>query len=236
MAESFRLFISGLDPISLVILVFGIFGVLILLPKALTEAGIKKLGPIQLEQENQTLNHITQRQIESIDTQNRENLWEMTEDLVFDKLFESKISCNMAAAAVTHALITPLRNMILLNHVAPKLAINEETSLKERITRSINRTRREIDAQLLPNACPATESIQTLNIDNNGNFIDGWLKNSREITAKSCLEKLKTYNAALNQTKDRHWKDIFTNCYNKNVDYIEAMGFIVNKQMQLEAK
>lgn len=236
MAESFRLFISGLDPISLVVLVFGIFGVLILLPKAITEAGIKKLGPIQLEQENQTINHLTQRTIESIDIQNRENLWAMTEDLIFDKLFESKVPCNFAAAALTHALINPLRNMILLNHVAPKLAINEESSFKEKLNRSINRSRREINPQLLPPNCPSENSIKTLDLSSSSEFLNNWLRLSREITSKSCLEKLKTYAAALDQTKDRHWKDIFTKCYNKNVDYIEAMGFIVNKQMQLEAK
>lgn len=236
MAESFRLFISGLDPISLAVLVLGIFGVLILLPKAITESGIKKLGPIQMEQENQTVNHLTQRAIEAIDIQQRENLWEMTEDMLFDKLSQSRVLCHLAAMAIAHSLLNPLRNLILLNHIAPKLDIHEEEFLLQKIKRSVQKASRETRPELLPTGCPSVENIKGFEPGALQSLLQEWLKQAREITAKSCLEKMKQYNKALEQTRDKHWKEVFTSCYDKNLGYIEAMGFIVNKNLQLEWK
>lgn len=235
MAESFRLFISGLDPFSLAILVLGIFGVLILLPKAITEAGIRKLGPIQMEQENQTLNHLTQKQIEEIDLSNRENLWELTEDTLAEATNLSQIPCHAAINSKLNAIISPLRTLVLINHIAPKLAMKEEEFLLQKITRSAQRTFREIKFSSLPAGCPVAEKIaQTEQLDYYAH-IKNWLGIARNITAKACLEKLKVYDNALKQTKDKHWKEIFSGCYNKNLGYIEAMGFKVSKTHELEA-
>ena len=55
MSESFKLIISNLDPYSLAIIALLIIAVVYMLPKVINEIGIKKIGPIQLEQENQTL-------------------------------------------------------------------------------------------------------------------------------------------------------------------------------------
>ena len=35
-------------------------------------------------------------------------------------------------------------------------------------------------------------------------------------------------------TKDKHWKAVFEDCINKNISYIEGMGWVINKQNKLE--
>ena len=61
-----------------------------------------------------------------------------------------------------------------------------------------------------------------------------WIQIAREITVKACFEKIHIYEQALGQTKDKHWKAVFEDCINKNISYIEGMGWIINKQNKLE--
>lgn len=119
--KTFELFISNLDPITTITLVLGIIAVLVLIPYVIRRAGISKLGPIQIEQENQTQNHLTNQRIEQVDIDNRENLWDMTEELVAEVFLYENVSCYAVTSTLIHTTLSPIRTMILLNHIAPQL-------------------------------------------------------------------------------------------------------------------
>ena len=234
MSESFKLIISNLDPWSIAMLAVVIAVVLILLPKAVNEIGIKKLGPIQLEQENQTLNYLTNKQVESIDIQNRENLWDATEEFIAQCAMESKISCVAAVNSILQTVMGPIKTMVLLNHIAAKLVKDNEPDLIKKLSRSVTKSFREFKNMALPSGCPSSTEILEVTPEKYEQFFPMWIQIAREITVKACFEKIHIYEQALERTKDKHWKAVFQDCISKNISYIEGMGWTINKQNKLE--
>lgn len=234
MSESFQLIIQNLNPAIIAIIVLGIIAVLYLLPQVVQGTGLKKIGPIQLEQENQTLNHLTNKRIEAIDIENRENLWEATEEYIQQCAMESQIQCVALVNSILAAITSPIKTMILLNHIAPKLVFENEPQIIEKLKRAIARGLREISNAIKPETCSEANLEQMQSLKDYSNFFPAWLKIAREITVKACFEKVKIYEEALEQTRDKHWTKIFQSCLDKNISYIEGMGYIINKQNKLE--
>ena len=234
MAESFKIIISNLDPLTVAFLVVGIVAILAMVPKIINDAGIKKIGPIQIEQENQTLNFLTNKRIEEIDIENRENLWEATEDYIALCAINSKIACYYTVNSILAALSSPIKTMVLLNHIAPKLVAQNETQLIEKLSRSVTKSIRELKNTVHPEGCPTVSDTVNLSAENYAKFFPAWIKIARDITVKACYEKVQVYNEALSQTKDSHWIKIFKSCRDKNIAYIEGMGYIINKYNILE--
>ena len=234
MAESFKLIISNLDPLSIGMLTLLVVAVLVFLPKAVTEMGIKKLGPIQMEQENQTLNHLTNKQIEAIDIQNRENLWEATEEFIAQCAMESRLTCVAVINSFLQAVMSPIRTMVLLNHIAGKLVLEKEPELIKKLSRSVAKSFKDFKYVAFPNSCPVSGELPAVTPEKYEAFFPQWIAMARDITVKACFEKIEVYEKALQRTKDKHWKDVFTDCINKNISYIEGMGWIINKQNKLE--
>ena len=234
MSESFKLIISNLDPWTVIMLSVLVATILILLPKAVNDMGIKKLGPIQLEQENQTLNYLTNKQIEAIDIQNRENLWDATEEFIAQCAMDSKISCVAAVNAILQTIMSPIKTMVLLNHIAGKLVKENEEDLIKKLMRSVTKSFREFKNMALPAGCPASNEVAATTYTKYEQFFPMWIQIAREITVKACFEKIHIYEQALGRTKDKHWKSVFEDCINKNISYIEGMGWIINKQNKLE--
>lgn len=227
--KTFELFISNLDPITAIILVVGIIVILVLIPMVVRKSGISKLGPIQIEQENQTQNHLTNQRVEQIDIENRENLWEMTEELVAEVFLYENVSCYAVTSTLIHTTLSPIRTMILLNHIAPKLTKNNEKKLREKIDRSIAKGFRDIKLAKLPESCPSKLETDNLDTHKYKSLIDRWLELAREITSKACADKIKAYELTLEIVKDPHWQKIFQHCREKNISYIEDMGYNLNK-------
>lgn len=234
MSESFKLIISNLDPFSLAIIALLIIAVVYMLPKVINEMGIKKIGPIQLEQENQTINHLTNKRIEEIDTENRENLWEATGEFLEECALNSKIACPAIINSILQSVTSSIQTLILLNHIAPKLAIDNEQNLIERLQRAAAKSLRILRQSQVPQYCPSSEEVMELSSDRYKDFYPLWIQLARKITVNSCKKKIDTYDEVLKTIKDKHWKEVFTECYNKNLAYIEGMGYIVNKKNQVE--
>lgn len=234
MTEKFSLLISGLDPFTVAFLVLGILGALVLLPKVVNEIGLKKIGPIQLEQENQTLNHLTNKRIEELDIENRENLWTMTEDFLADIAMKSQIACSAMVDSILQVISSPIRTMVLLNHIAPKLTMENHGELVKKLKRNLSKSIRDIKNTSLPNSCPAINSISEINPERYSDMIESWILLARDVTVKSCFQKIQIYEEALSNTKDKHWKKVFETCISKNISYIEGMGWFINKQNKLE--
>ena len=234
MSEQFELIISNISPAVVFLLILLVVVVLRMLPKAIKEIGIKKIGPIQLEQQNLTLNHITATRIEEVDIENKENLWEMTEEYSAKIALQSQVSCSCAVAAILSAVITPLQTMILLNHIAPKLVKEHEEELIAKLNRSIFKSYRDFSVQVLPSACPAQESLSEISPEKNASFVPEWIALARDITARACFKKIKIYEEAIEGSHSQHWKDIFQKCLEKNTAYMEGMGWTVSKFGRLE--
>lgn len=234
MAEKFSLFIAGLDPLSIALLVLALIAILILLPKAVTEMGIKKLGPIQIEQSNQTLNHLTNKRIEEIDIENRETLWEMTEDFFYDLKEKSPLSCKAVVESIAFAISSPIRTMVLLNHLAPKLNLENQSELSEKITRNINKAFKSTRSNSIPNSCTLSVDVAEISTEKFIPNINEWFEKARQIVAKSCFQKIQVYEETLEETKDKFWKNIYQDCINKNTSYLEGMGWYISKQGKLE--
>ena len=234
MTDQFELIISNISPAVIALLVVLVVVVLWMLPKAIKEMGIKKIGPIQLEQQNLTLNHITATRIEEVDIENKENLWEMTEEYCAKIAIQSKIACSCAVSAILSAVVTPLQTMILLNHIAPKLTKEHEEELLAKLGRSVFKAYKEFSVAALPNACPAKESIIGISPENNSQFFPEWIALARDITARACFKKIKIYEEAIEGSQSEHWKDIFKKCLEKNTAYMEGMGWTISKYGRLE--
>ena len=234
MSESFKLIISNLDAFSLSIIALLVIAIVYMLPKAIQEMGIKSIGPIKMEQENQTLNHVTQKTIEEIDVENRENLWEATGEFLEECAINSKIQCPAVVNSILQSISDSIRNMILLNHIAPKLVKEKEADLIERLNRASLKSLRVLKNSQIPTGCPAHADVLDLMPEKYKEFYPSWIELARKITVHACKKKMDVYEEALKVTKDKHWKDVFTECYNKNLAYIEGMGYIVNKRNHLE--
>lgn len=234
MSESFKLIISNLDPLSIGMITLLVVAILMFLPKAVNEMGIKKLGPIQMEQENQTLNHLTNKRIEAIDIENRENLWEATEEYLAKIAMDSIIKCPAAVNSILATVSGQIRTMILLNHIAPKLVFSNQEHLIQKLQRSVMKSFREIKNLSLPDGCPSAEDVSNIVLEKFQGFFPNWLDLARSITVRACHEKIKVYLDALENTRDKHWKSIFESCYNKNLEYIEGMGYHIDKSGNLE--
>ena len=234
MTDQFELIISNISPAVIALLVVLVVVVLWMLPKAIKEMGIKKIGPIQLEQQNLTLNHITATRIEEVDIENKENLWEMTEEYSAKIALQSKIACSCAVSAILSAVTTPLQTMILLNHIAPKLVKDHEEELLAKLNRSVFKSYKEFSVLGLPNACPAQESLSGMSPEKNSSFFPEWIALARDITARACFKKIKIYEEAIEGSQSDHWKDIFKKCLEKNTAYMEGMGWTISKYGRLE--
>lgn len=230
MFESITAFIVSVPPQSLFMLLLAIIAIIILIPRTIQKSRFTKLGPIQIEQENQTQNHITNKRIEQVDRDNREELWDMTEELVAEVFLHQDILCHAITSTLINTILSPMRTMILLNHIAPKLIKLNEQRLREKINRCINKGFRDIKLFSLPSKCPSGIPNEQLNAEKYKDIIDRWLSLAREITSKSCIEKIKIYQEAINITQDDHWHKVFTSCKEKNIFYIKEMGFNFNQK------
>lgn len=218
-------YLSGLDTLSLMVLVVGvIFGVYIL-PNVIKRLGIVKLGPLEMEHKHQTQNYEINRKIDEIDIENRENLWDMTEDIFAVAAEASTIKCEAAVGYILAGISSPIRNLVLINHIAPKLTTAYEPQLRAKISRGISRAIKDARAINPGNGCPVVEEIMSIKIERYDSLVDNWIDRARAITTKACQDKLRIYDTAIDSTNDKHWKEVYRSCAMKNRDYIRGMGY-----------
>lgn len=203
--------------------------VLTLLPRMLKKLGVTKIGPVEMEQQNQTLNYEVARQIEEIDINNREDIWDMTEELFGDVAMASTIPCQAAIGNIIGGIASPIRTMVMLNHIAPKLGKSHESALRAKINRGITRSLRENKGSALPHECPVYGDVSQLSPDKYADLITAWIEAARAIAAKACKKKIDLYINTLEGITDDHWRKVYKTCIDKNEAYIEDMGFIIDR-------
>lgn len=216
--------LEGMDVFSLLVVFGGILAAMHMIPNIIKKLGISKLGPLEMEHRNQSNNYETNRKIEIIDIENRENLWEMTEDLFSAAADASTLGCDAAIGYILHGVSNPIRTMVLLNHIAPKLVKHNEVDLRARITRGISRALKDARVITHKDDCPVSDNIAAIEISKYDVLIDQWIDRARNITSQSCQRKIEVYETAIEHNSDKHWKDIYKNCINKNRHYIKGMG------------
>ena len=229
MSDNFANGLAAIPPVTLAILGLFILTILYSLPKLLKSIGVKKLGPLEIEHNNQSINYSVLRQIEDIDIDNREALWDMTEDLFLRVAMYSSVQCTAAVGHIIDGIASPIRNMVLLNHIAPKLCKSNEELLRKKITHGITRSLRDTKLHKNIEGCPVTEQIAALDPDKYGQLIDTWIDQARAITAYACAKKIKVYTNTLTVVHDGHWSNVYTDCIEKNKHYIVGMGYNLNK-------
>ena len=229
MFDSFANGLAAIPPMTL-----AIFGILILtilysLPRILKSIGVKKLGPLEIEQTNQTINHSTLKQVENIDIENREALWDMTEDLFLHAAMRSSVQCAAAVGHIIDGIAAPVRNMVLLNHIAPKLCKSNEELLRKKIAHGITRALRDVKMYKNIDNCPVVEQVNALDPNKYEALVTAWIDQARDITVRACAKKIKLYNDVLDMVQDKHWVNVYTGCIEKNKHYIADMGYSINK-------
>lgn len=229
MFDSFANGLAAIPPMTL-----AIFGILILtilysLPRVLKSIGVKKLGPLEIEQANQSINHDVLKQIDAIDIDNREALWDMTEDLFLHASMRSTVQCTAAVGHIVDGIAAPIRTMVLLNHIAPKLCKSNEELLRKKITHGITRALRDIKMYEYIESCPVIDTVRSLDPNKYNPLIDTWIESARGITALACAKKIKLYSDTLEIVQDKHWATVYTSCIEKNKHYIIDMGYNINK-------
>lgn len=218
-------YLSGLDTMSLIVVVIGVLFGIYILPNIIKRLGIVKLGPLEMEHKHQTQNYEVNRKIDEIDIDNRENLWEMTEDIFALAAEGSTIKCEAAVGYILAGISSPIRNLVLINHIASKLTESFEPQLRAKISRGINRAIREARSVTHGHGCPVVDDIMGIKLERYDHVVDDWIHRARAITAKACQDKLRVYESAIENTSDKHWKEVYRACAKKNRDYIKGMGY-----------
>lgn len=218
-------YLSGLDTLSLMVLVVGVIFGIYILPNVIKRLGIVKLGPLEMEHKHQTQNYEINRKIDEIDIDNRENLWEMTEDIFAMAAEASPIMCDAAVGYILAEISSPIRNLVLINHIAPKLTASFEPQLRAKISRGISRAIRDARSITHGQGCPVVDDIMAIKLERYDKLVDDWIDRARSITCKACQDKLRVYDTAIENTSDKHWKEIYRNCAMKNREYIRGMGY-----------
>lgn len=229
MLDSFTNGLAAIPPLTLAIFGALVLTILYSLPRVLRSIGVKKLGPLEIEQANQTINHDVLKQIENIDIDNREALWDMTEDLFLHASMRSSVPCSAAVGHIIDGIASPIRTMVLLNHIAPKLCKSNEELLRKKISHGITRALRDIKMYKDIDSCPVTEHVRSLDPNKYSQLIDSWIESARSITALACAKKIKLYNDTLALVQDKHWSAVYNSCIEKNKHYIIDMGYNINK-------
>lgn len=219
--------VAGMSPLSLAVVAIFVLVVLVYLPSLIRRLGITKVGPVEMEHKAQVQNYEINRRVEEIDTDNREALWDMTEDLFFAAGESSSIKCEAAVGYILELLASPIRTMVLLNHIAPKLVVSEEEALRTKINRGIARSLKAARSAICSEKCGVGEEIGNLCVDKYEVLVSDWIQRARSITAKSCREKIRIYEGVLKDIKDKNWEKIYTDCIHKNVEYIRGMGYSI---------
>lgn len=219
---------EGMDTLSLVVVVAGIIIAIQILPNAVRKMGITRFGPLEMEHKQQTLNYEINRKIDDIDINNRERLWDMTEDIFAIASEKSPIKCDAAVGYILSGVSSPIRNMVLLNHIAPKLVKSEEDVLRAKINRGISRAVRDAKHIIHDKGCPVSSDVSTLSVERYTELIEDWVMRARSITSKACKDKIKVYEGALDNTNDKHWVSVYKECIQKNKSYIKGMGYDVD--------
>lgn len=220
-------YLSGLDTISFAVLVAGVLFAIYILPNIVKRLGIVKLGPLEMEHKHQTQNYEINRKIEDIDITNRENLWDMTEDMFSMAAESSPIKCEAIVGYILAGVSSPIRNLVLINHIAPKLVKSYESQLRVKIMRGISRAIKDARVINHDNGCPVMSDIQALTPERYDQLIDNWIIRAREITSRACLDKIRLYESAIENTNDKYWKDVYKTCVQKNKAYVKGMGYDV---------
>ena len=221
-------FLEGQSLASLSVLLVGLLALLHVLPNTIRKLGIIKLGPLEMEHKHQTLNYEINRKIDEIDINNRERLWDMTEDIFAVASEKSTIKCEAAVGYILSGVSSPIRNMVLLNHIAPKLVKSEEDVLRAKICRGISRAVRDAKHIVHGKGCPVSSDVSDLSVERYTGLIEDWMMRARSITSKACKEKLKVYQYAVDNTKDKYWVDVYRSCILKNKSYIKGMGYEID--------
>lgn len=218
-------FLGTTSDMELIILVIGVLAALYILPNVIRRLGVIKLGPLEMEHKHQSQNYEVNRKIENIDILNRENLWEMTEDLFAVAAETSLIGCEAIVGYILNSIASPIRNMVMINHIASKLVKSEEDHLKAKIERGILRAMRDSKKIDYGHGCPVEREIESINSDKYKQLLEDWIMRARSITSKACKSKIKVYEQALEETKDKHWIKVYKSCTEKNREYIRGMGY-----------
>lgn len=220
-------FLTNISDFGLIVIIVGILLVLYVLPNTIRRLGVVRLGPLEMEHRHQSQNYEVNRKVDEIDIANRERLWEMTEDIFDIAASSSKIRCEAVVGYILDGIAGPIRNLVMINHISSKLLIAEEDNLRSRIGRGVARAMRDTKKINYGNGCPIQDDIRSLELDGYTYLIDDWIARARSITAKSCRDKIRVYETALEDTKDRHWIRVYQNCIVKNQGYIRGMGYNV---------
>lgn len=220
-------FLTNASDLVVVAIITGILLALYALPNTIRQLGVVRLGPIEMEHRHQSQNYEVNRQINEIDISNRERLWDMTEDIFDIDASSSKIRCEALVGYILDGVSTPIRNMVMINHIASKLVIYEEDELRSRIGRGAARVMRDTKRLGLGNGCPVQDDVQSLEQYGYSLLVDDWLERARSITARACCDKIRVYETALADTRDKYWTRVYKDCIAKNKGYIRGMGYEV---------
>ncbi len=196
-----------------------------ILPNTIKKLGISRLGPLEMEHRHQTQNYEVAKKIDDIDRENRENLWEMTED-VFSRLADaSAIRCDAVVGYILQGVSSPIRTMVMLNHIAPKLVKDKEDITVSRIKRGILKSIRTTKRLATAEGCPVFSDVDAIDINRYDEVVHEWIRMARFITSSACKNKVEVYSAAIDETKDKFWKNVYITCIKKNKLYIQGMGY-----------
>lgn len=218
-------FIDNQSSLSIAILFAGVIVIIYVLPNSVRRMGINRIGPLEMEHQNQSHNHEVVKRIEEIDIDNRENLWDMTEDMFSIIADQSMVKCPAVVGYIVSEAASPLRTLVLLNHIAPKLSVNNEERLSSKIRISLLKAVRDSKGICSIKGCPVWDDVQNIQSSKYNVMITDWIMRARSITARACKDKISVYRIYKDMTSDKFWKGVYSQCIEKNESYIKGMGY-----------
>lgn len=217
--------LSQISTANLVVIIIGIVIVLVIINRM----HITKLGPLEIEHKDQTINAGVHKQLEDLDDQLRSNVWDMTSTLTRTASGQFDIQeglCYLAKRALMYIISVPLQDAAISNHFTKRLSPTHREYYRQQILDSIRDYYKELyyagrTSERTCDNLPPWEDMQ----EKYELFVQEWLVRVAHLTIETCKLKIEIYEDALTHSSE-HWNEIFKKCKSKNEKYIKELGQI----------
>jgi hypothetical protein len=210
--------------IGLLIIVLAV--VVYILVKKLNVASI---GPVKMEQQNQSTMHDMNEKTRDLDDLCRKNLRQLTSNMkiAISNILAGMNMCTIARIALSSTIKFPLYESVINNHFTTELMPDAYNAYRQRIIDqvkdeyvSISTTRDDLECA--KTKMPCWEEVADKLID----CIDTWLNRICREVMQNCSRKKAIYERYLHDFKevgDNYRIDIIKKCISKNEKYITAL-------------
>ena len=221
--------LTAMPVLNLLVLFGGVIILLIVGAVIIRKLGIKNIGPIKLEQRNQTTMHSMNEATKDSDDSCRRQLRHITSSMKINisNIFAAVNVCSIARVALSSAIRSSLYESIANNHFTRELMPENYEGYRERLVEMIKEEYMYLSSFAKDTSCNHESLPPWAAISKNMVvFVELWIKRiSREVML-NCERKIQIYQkyqGDFEDAKDEYRLRIVKNCIQKNEEYVVTL-------------